>query len=106
MDEPVIDVPLADLIAAVRGELEQAAHEAKGRDLLFEVKDVELDVEIATTRTREASGGLKVWVVSIGGKGARSTASTNRVKLSLGAVTKDRRSYLTSDDSGGPMSDK
>ena len=104
MTDAGIDIPLSDLIDAVRGELEKAAKQAEGRDLLFEVNDVELDLEIATTGTKEAGGGLKVWVVSIGGKGSKSSASAREVECSLAAVTKTGTKFRTSDRTTAPVS--
>ena len=103
MTETGIHIPLSDLIEAVRGELEKAAKQAQGRDLRFEVNDVELDLEIATTGTKEGGGELKVWVISIGGKGSKSSASTHRVKLSVAAVTRTREKFLTSDKPTAPV---
>jgi hypothetical protein len=99
-------IPLSDLIEAVRSELETAAAQAKERSLQFEVDNIELDVEIATTGTREAAGGIKVWVLSVGAKASKASSSSHRVKLSLGAVTTDGKKYKVSDVPSRPVSNK
>ena len=71
MAEP--GIPLADLVDAVRGELEAAAGHARHQNLQFEVQDVQLEVEVTTTGTRETQGGLRVWVLTAGGKEADRT---------------------------------
>ena len=53
MDESA--VPLAELVDAVRRELEAAHALARDEPLQFEVGDVELDLEVTTSRTREGS---------------------------------------------------
>jgi hypothetical protein len=90
-------IPLADLIEAVRGELETAALKAVDHRLQFEVQDVQLEVEIATTGTKGAEGGIKVWVVNIGAKGSKSNANTQKVTLSLGPVAPDGTRFKVSD---------
>lgn len=42
-------------------------------------------------------------MISIGGKGSKSSASTHRVKLSLAAVTRTREKFLTSDKPTAPV---
>jgi hypothetical protein len=96
-------IPLADLIDAVRGELEAAALNAVDQKLQFEVRDVELEVEIATTGTKSGEGGIKVWVVNIGAKLDRSNANTQRVTLKLGPVSPDGTKFKVSDVTAKPI---
>lgn len=95
MTEP--NIPLADLIDAVRVELEAAALKGREQQLQFEVQDIELDVEITTAGTREGSAGLKIYVLSLGAKASRSDTSAQRVKIKLGAVTAEGKKYKVSD---------
>ena len=90
-------VPLADLVDAVRAELETAATKARDQQLQFEVQDVRLEVEVATTGTREVGGGLKVWVLTVGGKGSKENAATHKVTLNLSAVTREGTKFRVSD---------
>ena len=96
-------IPLADLIDAVRGELEAAALKAVDQKLQFEVQDVQLEVEIATTGTKGAEGGIKVWVVNIGAKGSKSDANTQKVTLKLGPVSTDGTKFKVSDVTAKPI---
>jgi len=97
MDESEPGIPLADLIDAVRAELQVAAEHGRGQDLQFEVQDVHLEVEVTTTGTREAEGGVKVWALTLGAKGSKSNAAAHRVTLNLGAVTADGTKFRVSD---------
>lgn len=97
MTDSEAGIPLSELIDAVRGELELAAWKAENKDLQFLVEDVQLELEIETSRSRGGEGGLKIWVVNVGGKRERSDASTQRVTLTLGPVYRDGTSLKVSD---------
>jgi hypothetical protein len=103
MEQPDSGIPVADLVNAVRAELEKAAVDARDQRLQFEVKDVQLELQVATTGTRTAEGGLKLWVVTIGGKGSRENAATHKVTLNLGAVTADGTKFRVSDVAEQPI---
>jgi hypothetical protein len=103
MAEPESGIPLADLVNAVRAELETAAVKARDQQLQFEVQDVQLEVEVMTTGTREAGGGVKVWVLTVGAKGSRANAATHKVTLNLSAVTAEGTKFRVSDVSSKPI---
>ena len=67
------------------------------QQLQFEVQDVQLEVEITTTGTREGGGGLKIYVLTLGAKGSKSNASSQKVTLNLSAVTADRSRFRVRD---------
>jgi hypothetical protein len=96
-------IPLADLIDAIRAELETAAVNARDQELQFEVEGVQLEVEVTTTGTREAEGGLKVWVLTIGASGSRANTASQKVTLNLGAVGRDGSRFQVSDVSSRPI---
>ena len=103
MAESEPGIPLADLVNAVRAQLETAAVNARGQQLQFEVQDVQLEVEVMTTGTREAEGGLQVWVLTVGAKGSKANAATQKVTLNLSAVTPDGTKFHVSDVSPKPI---
>jgi len=74
---------LADAIAAVRAELKQAREEGGEEGLRFRLGPVELELGVEVAKSVEAKGGVKVWVVSVEGGGARTSTATHRVKLQL-----------------------
>jgi hypothetical protein len=96
-------IPLADLVDAIRGELETAALNARDQQLQFEVQDVQLEVEVTTTGAREGGGGLKVYVLTLGAKGSKSNASSQKVTLNLSAVTADGSRFRVRDMSSKPV---
>ena len=103
MAEPAPGIPLADLIDAVRTELETAARSARGRQLQFEVKDVQLEVNVTTTGTREAEGGLKVWVLTVGASGSRANMASHKVTLTLDVVGPDGARFQVNDVTSRPV---
>ncbi|HEX2807191.1 MAG TPA: trypco2 family protein [Kineosporiaceae bacterium] len=78
------DLPsLADTIAAVRRELAAALAEGQGKDIAFRSGPVELEFEMAVTWTGGGEAGVKLWVLTLGGKAEREAATTQRIKLTL-----------------------
>ena len=97
------EMPLADLIEAVRHELQAAADRAATEPLSFEVEDVELQVDVVASGSREAEGGIKLWVVNLGGKGTTSYSNTQTVTLRLSASGPDGTRWRVTDDQGRPV---
>jgi Trypsin-co-occurring domain 2 len=102
MTQPEGSIPLADLIDAVRGQLEAAARNGNGRDLQFEVQEVNLEVDVTTTGTREGQAGVQVWVLTLGAKGSKSNAATHKVTLKMNAVGPGNTRYKVKDSTSGP----
>jgi hypothetical protein len=74
---------LADTIAAVRRELSSAQAAGRGQVIQFRTGPVELEFEVAVTRTGGGEAGVKVWVLTLGAKGELGHASTQRIKVTL-----------------------
>ena len=77
---------LADTIAAVRRELGLAQAAGQGQPVQFRTGPVELEFEVAVTRTRGGEGGVQIWVLTLGGKLERERANTQRIKVTLHPV--------------------
>jgi hypothetical protein len=78
------DLPsLADTIAAVRRELSSAQAASLGQPVQFRTGSVELDFEVAVTRTGGGSAGVRVGVLTLDGKGMPAVAGTQRIKVRL-----------------------
>jgi hypothetical protein len=74
---------LADTIAAVRRELSAAQAAGQGQSVQFRTGPVELEFEVAVTRTGGGQAGVQLWVLTLGGKGELSHATTQRIKVTL-----------------------
>jgi hypothetical protein len=77
---------LADTIAAVRRELGVAQQAGVGQPVQFRAGPVELEFEVAVTRTGGGQAGVQLWVVTLGAKGELEHATTQRIKVTLQPV--------------------
>jgi hypothetical protein len=55
----------------------------------FRAGPVELEFEVAVTRTCGGEGGVQIWVLTLGGKAERGQATTQRIKVTLQPVDPD-----------------
>jgi len=78
-----VGVGLADAIGQVRSELEQAIKEGAQSAVAFRAGPVELQFEVAFTRTGSVKGGFKLSVLSFGAQRDRSSTATHTVKITL-----------------------
>ena len=77
---------LADTIAAVRRELSSAQEAGHGQPVQFRTGPVELEFEVAVTRSGGGQAGVQLWVLTLGGKGELGHATTQRIKVTLQPV--------------------
>jgi Trypsin-co-occurring domain 2 len=77
---------LADTIAAVRRELSVAQAAGVGEPVQFRSGPVELEFEVAVTRTGGGQAGVQVWVLTLGAKGEVGHATTQRIRVTLQPV--------------------
>jgi Trypsin-co-occurring domain 2 len=78
---------LADTITAVRRELSMAQAAGQGQPIQFRTGPVELEFEVAVTRTGGGQAGVQLWVLTLGGKGELAHATTQRIKITLQPVS-------------------
>lgn len=81
------NIPLSEMIESLRQELAVAVEKGKGQAIGFEVQDAELEVELVATKSTEAGGGVKFWVVNAEGKASVAEETTHRLKLRLRPVS-------------------
>jgi hypothetical protein len=81
-----LDVPLASAIEALRRELVAAVQEGRDQDVRFALGPIELEFQVEVAREAGGEAGVKFWVVSLGGKGSRTSGTTHTVRLSLNPV--------------------
>jgi hypothetical protein len=74
---------LADTIAAVDRELSMARAACQGQLSQFRAGPVELDFEVAVTRTGSGQAGVQLWVLPLDGKGDLAHATAQRIKVTL-----------------------
>jgi hypothetical protein len=79
------EIGLVEAIEAVRAELTRAVTENTDKEIQFPVDKVDLEFHVGVTRSADAGGGIRIWVIELGGKASRETESVQTVKVSLGA---------------------
>lgn len=79
-------VRLSAAIGEVRRELETAMEEGRDSGIAFRAGPVELEFTVGFEHTAGADGGVRVWVISVGGKAELQTSQTNRLKVTLTPV--------------------
>jgi hypothetical protein len=79
-------VPLAATIRALRRELMEAVREGKDEEMHFALGPIELELQVEVSSSGGGEAGIKFWVLSLGGKGERSSDTTQTLHLRLTPV--------------------
>ena len=82
-----VNIPLAEAIRALRAELVAAARQGRDEEVRFALGPVELELQVEVSKEAAADAGVKFWLVSVGGRGSRTAATTHTVRLSLSPVS-------------------
>lgn len=82
-----LNIPLAEAVKTLRTELLTAIAEGADKDLKFALGPVDLELQLEVSKEAGGEAGIKFWVLSIGGKGGRSSGTTHTVKLTLTPVS-------------------
>jgi hypothetical protein len=78
-------IGLVEMIDAVRTELREAVAEGNNAEFQFPVAGIQLEFNVTVTRDTTAEGGIKLWVVSLGGGTSAGSATTHKVVVNLEA---------------------
>ncbi|WNG34256.1 hypothetical protein F0U61_11905 [Archangium violaceum] len=74
---------LSDLIQQLRRELWTSIRTADNEALRFKVQSVEVELQVTVSRESEINGGIRFWVVNLGGKYTRTGEDVHTIKLKL-----------------------
>ena len=91
-------VGLRETLEALRVELSKSILASEGEQIRFEVGDIELEFQFVVEQSKEGKGGLKFWVVEMGGGGTNKDTITHRIKIPLKPIGKDGKPVLTASD--------
>ena len=83
----MVEIGLEEAIRAVRAELTQAMQAGSGEEIRFRVNRVSLQFQVVATKSAEASGKVRFWVVDVGAGGKLESASTHTVQVDLEPIT-------------------
>jgi NTP-dependent ternary system trypsin peptidase co-occuring protein len=82
---PVVkQLELAETVEALRAELAQAAAEGADTGFQFPVTGVQLEFHVGVTKTGEGRGGVKFYVVELGGAAGYAREELQTVTVTLG----------------------
>jgi hypothetical protein len=76
-------IGLEEVIRTIRAELTAAMLEDAGGVVRFRPGPVELEFLVQVSREKGADGGVKFWVISIGGSAKATSSTTHRIKVTL-----------------------
>lgn len=79
----ITGIELADAVEAVRQGLITGAARGVGQAVRFEVGEIHMEFAVQLQRTRTGSGGVKAWVVEVGGEAERGSERTHTVSFTL-----------------------
>jgi hypothetical protein len=96
-------IELAEMLTELRAQLLKAGCEGAGEALKLEIADVEIEVQIVTTKGAEGKGGVKFWVYNAEAGVTASEGTTQRLKLKLHPMGPDDKPVRVSDDTQLPQ---
>lgn len=88
------DIELAAAIGQVRAQLAQAIEEGADSPVAFRAGPIQLDFDVTFTKTGGGEAGVRVWVVTVSGKGEVASAKTHRLSVTLTPVDRSGRDKL------------
>ena len=77
------EMSLSDVLVQLRKELEDAQEKAKDENLKLTVKDIEVELQVATTKEANGKVGFKVWLLEGETGGGYTREQTHKLKLHL-----------------------
>lgn len=97
------EIALTEAVRGLRAELEQAIVEARDARLKFEASEVTMEFQVGITQAAEGRGGLKFYVLELGGNVSRSEVETQIVTLKLRPVLDDGPVEIAREQSQSPL---
>jgi hypothetical protein len=91
-------VGLRETLEALRIELSESILVSEGKQIRFEVGEIELEVQFVVEKSKDGKGGVKFWVVEMGGGASEKNATIQRLKIPLKPIWKDGKPVWTGSD--------
>jgi hypothetical protein len=89
-------IGLKETLDSLRAELSESILAAQDKDICFEVGQIELEFQITIEQTAEGKGGIKFWVVELGGGVSDKDSTVHKVKIPLKPVMRNGSPVWTS----------
>jgi Trypsin-co-occurring domain 2 len=91
-------IGLKDAIEALRLELSESILVSEGKEVRFEVGEIEMEFQVAVEQTATGKGGIKFWVVELGAEMSDKSSMIHKVKIPLKPVWKNGSPIRTGED--------
>ncbi|MFI7387274.1 trypco2 family protein [Streptomyces sp. NPDC049813] len=82
-DDEVAAIDLAQAVQAVREGLTTAAAQGAGKEVTFELGDIQMEFTVEIRRDLKAGGKVKAWVVDAGADVSHGSGRTHKVAFTL-----------------------
>ena len=79
------EIGLGEALDALRTELSAAVERSQDADIQFPVEGVQLEFQVGVRKAADGKGGVKFWVVELGGGTSYESESKPTVTVTLGA---------------------
>ena len=76
-------IGLKETLEALRTELALSTLFSEGKEIRFDVGEIELELQFVIEKTKEGKGGIKFWVVEMGGGMSEKNATVQTLKIPL-----------------------
>lgn len=89
---------LKETLEALRIEISESILLSEGKEIRFEMGKIELEMQVVIEKSKEGKGGVKFWVVEMGGGMAAKDSITHKIKIPFTPIWKDGKPVLTASD--------
>jgi hypothetical protein len=89
---------LKETLEALRIEISESILLSEGKEIRFEMGEIELEMQVVIEKSKESKGGVKFWVVEMGCGMAAKDSITHKIKISFTSIWKDGKPVLTASD--------
>jgi|UPI0003768A04 hypothetical protein len=76
-------IELSGMLKALREELWKSQQEGEGKAIAFDMGDIELELQLVTSKKAGVGGSIKFWVYNADASGELAQHLTHKVKLTL-----------------------
>jgi hypothetical protein len=80
-------IELSEMIVELRRELLKAQQQGENEDLKFRIEDIDIELQIATTKEAGAEGGVQFWVYNAKAQGKLASQAVHTLRLKLKPLT-------------------
>ena len=92
------NIELSEMLGQLREELLKARGQSEGSELRFLIEDIEIELQVVTTKGGKFGNGVKFWVFNADAEANASRANTQKLKLKLKPVGRDGKGEVLVSD--------